>query len=167
MLTERVAQTTPERFRDEMIAERLPVFPPAMPYLLRELDNDELSYTAIAALLERFPTIAVRLISLANSAWSSPVSPIASLPDACARLGLNVVRSVSIAVAIAGPFNPNRCKHFSARRFWTSALLTAECASQLANNTKVPTQYARTAGLLHNLGLIWMAEYLSVATDRA
>lgn len=167
MLTERLAQTAPERFHEEMIAERLPVFPPAVPHLLRDLSDDDLPFSEIAALLERFPTIAARLISLANSAWSSPATPIVALRDACARLGLNVVRSVSIAIAIAAPFNSNRCKHFVPRRFWTSALLTAECASQLANHTDVPVLHARTSGLLHNLGLIWMAEYLSTATDRA
>jgi HD-like signal output (HDOD) protein len=167
MLTERLPTTPPERFREELIGERLPVLPTAMPHLLRELNDDKLSYATIATLLERFPSVAARLISLANSAWSSPVDPIVSLPDACARLGLNVVRSVSIAIAIAGPFNPNRCKHFIARRFWSSALLTAECAGQLAHHTGVPPHHARTAGLLHNLGLLWLAEYLAAATDLA
>ena len=138
---------------------RLPVFPPGLPYLLRELGDEDLPYERMAEVLERFPSIVARLIALANSAWSSPVAPIDSLENACARLGFNVVRSVSVALAVAAPFQPERCQGFDIVRFWSSALLCADVANWVASRARLEhTQAARTAGLLHNIGLVWLAD---------
>lgn len=152
----------------EAMQEHLPVFPPGVPHLLSELADSDLEYAKLAKLLERFPTIAMRIISVANSAWSSPVSPILSLEDACARLGFNVVRSISIALAISSPFDPNHCPAFDVRLFWGSSLMAAEICGQLADRSGgMDPAVGRTLGLLHNLGVLWLAQYLPEQTDQA
>ena len=50
--------------------ERVPVLPPGAAYLLKALNDDNAGYAELAAIVERFPSIAGRLVSLANSAWS-------------------------------------------------------------------------------------------------
>lgn len=155
-------------FAERSDKTRLPVFPPGVPYLLRELSDADLPYPRMAEVLERFPAIVARLVALANSAWSSPSTPITDLENSCARLGFGVVRSVAITLAVASPFNPHRCPAFDAERFWSSALLTAETAARLgARIDRAVEQSARTTGLLHNLGLLWLAEYQPEQTDRA
>ncbi len=151
--------------------ERVPVLPPGAAYLLKALNDDNVGYAELAAIVERFPSIAGRLVALANSAWSAPVSEITSLKMACARLGVNVVRSVSIALAIASPFDASRCPAFEGQRFWCTALLNADAASWLAPLARAPgpvePQTARTGGLLHNLGLLWLADQLPDSTNEA
>jgi len=109
--------------------------------------------------------------SMLSAAWSAPVSEITSLEMACARLGVNVVRSVSIALAIASPFDASRCPTFEGQRFWCTALLNADAAFWLAPLARaaapVEPQTARTGGLLHNLGLLWLADQLPDATNQA
>ena len=74
-----------------------------------------------------------KLISLANSVWSAPTDEVSSLENACARLGFGVVRSTSIAIAVAAPFNPSTCPAFDLEYYWCSVLLTADVASRLVS----------------------------------
>lgn len=148
--------------------DRIPVLPPSVPYLLQALQDDEISFGEMANVIENVPSVAARLLSLANSAWSSPASPVTTLGMACSRLGLRVVRSASIALAVSQPFNPARCPPFKGHIYWGSALLNAEAAWLLASDA-VPQQAneARTAALLCNLGLIWLADILPKETGQA
>ena len=142
----------------------LPVLPPGATYLLEALADDNIEIPQLAEIIERVPTVAARLIALANSAWSSPVKAITSLDQACARLGLGVVRSTSIALAVSSPFDMNRCPAFDAKTFWASSLLTAEAAALFTHlmppNHDLQVSTSRTAGLLHNLGLLLLADQM-------
>lgn len=150
---------------------RIPALPPNTGLLLRSLSDDKLSLSQLAGLLERFPPIAARLIGLANSSWSAPASPITSLEMACSRMGLDVIRSVSIGLAVGTPFKPDRCPGFDSDRFWAASILTADAASWLSANLEswsgMDTHSARTAGLLHNLGLLWLADRMPEQTGQA
>ncbi len=156
---------------DRLSTGQVPVLPPGSPYLLKSLTDENIDFFELARIIERFPTIAGRLIALANSAWSSPVSAISSLDMSCSRLGFGVVRSTSIALAVASPFNPGRCPGFDKETFWTNALMTADAASWLTPLATsvggLETSTARAAGLLHNLGLLWLTDQLPEELDEA
>jgi HD-like signal output (HDOD) protein len=141
---------------------KLPSLPPGTPYLLESLTNENIDFVELASIIEKFPSIAAKLISLVNSVWSAPVSEVTSLEATCSRLGFGVVRSTSIALAISAPFDPTKCASFEPDYFWCSAFLTAEAAFRLASvssakNVPEPST-ARAAGLLHNLGLLWLVD---------
>ncbi|MGB0721579.1 MAG: HDOD domain-containing protein [Gammaproteobacteria bacterium] len=150
---------------------RAPLLPPETHTLLRQLGNAHIDIGDIAHTLERFPSITARLIALANSAWSSPASRIVSLRAACTRLGLNMVRSVSLGLAVGMPFDASRCPSFMAERFWFDALLGAETAGWIKEAvgpwSPLDPQAARSAGLLRNLGLLWLTESMPAEVDRA
>ncbi len=135
--------------------------------LLGTLANDDLDIEAIADELMLHPSIAARLIALANSAWSSPESGVVELKEACVRLGLGVVKSSAIAYAVAAPFDPTRCVNFDGLQFWTCSLLSAEAAQKLAPSFAVDVSVARMGGLLRNLGLLWFAHAVPVDTNLA
>jgi len=148
----------------------LPVLSPGLPYLLSALGDDEIDLDTLVDAVRCFPSITGRLVSLANSAWVAPKRAIVSLPDACSMLGLRMVRCVSFALAVSRPFDPGRCPGFDLERYWGSALLTAEGAALLAqhlNDQNLPVDTAYTAGLLHNLGLMWLADSWPAPTAMA
>lgn len=153
--------------REEMAQDySLPVLPPDIMSLLKILNDDDAGYTELARELENFPSIVVKIVATANSAWASPVHPITTLRDSCARIGVQAVRSISIALSIAEVFDPARCPSFDSKLFWTSALLTAESAHLCAkDNPGVCADTARLAGLLHNMGLLWLATQKPLETD--
>lgn len=137
----------------------LPVFPPGVPELLKALANDQINYAELAEELERFPSITIKVVATANSAWASPTIPITSLRDSCSRIGLMIVRSISISLSVSQVFDPAKCPSFNPKTFWISALITAEAAYLCASNTTdVCPDTARLAGLLHNVGLLWLAD---------
>lgn len=150
---------------------RLPVLPAGTTRLLTRLANENLLHDELAAMLEEYPTITARLLSVANSPWSSPSVPVDSLEVACARLGFETVRAITIAITVSAPFNPLRCPEFDARRYWCSALLVADGAglvARIAHATEaIEVPAARSAGLLHNLGLLWLADCLPLETGLA
>lgn len=148
--------------------KKLPTLSAGVLNLLTSLNDASIDIPQLTLTLERFPTIAARLIALANSVWSSPASEISSLEMACIRLGYNVVKSTSIALAVGMTFDPTRCPTFNGQRYWTRALGVAETAYQLAAytpNTRPLT--TRVAGLLHNLGLLWITDQLPDLTEQA
>ena len=130
-----------------------------------------MDFAELAQVAERFPAIAARIVSVANSAWSSPVNEITCLEQACARLGFNVVRSMAIALVVSAPFDASACPAFSPEKFWGSALLCADCAEWLTplfgQRADIDQQTARTGGLLHNLGLLLLADRLPEQTHAA
>ena len=160
---------------NELSSLKLPTLPAGTPFLLQSLTNEDIEFTELAELLEKFPSIAGKLISLANSAWSAPASEISSLEVTCSRLGFGVVRSTSIALAVAAPFDATKCADFEPELFWCSSLMTANAASALASAlasettcAKLPEpSTARAAGLLHNLGLLWLVDRVPDTVSQA
>lgn len=168
IMSEHAIHSDKRHVRKPLGTDRVPVLPPGVTFLMQVLQDDDLDYRAVASAIENVPSIAARLLALANSAWSSPISPIMSLEAACGRLGLRVVRTASIALAVSQPFNPARCPPFDGSTFWSSALLNAEAASALSEQViRDQLPVARTAGLLSNLGLVWLAESLPTQTGAA
>lgn len=152
---------------------RLPVLPNAVNHLLTALFDDDIDFAKLTKIIEQYPSISARLLSLANSAWSAPVTPISTVENACARLGFNIIRNVSIALTLSEPFNPRCCPVFDAEHFWTTSMLVADGAAMLASGTgkmdldDEMQKTAQTAGIIHNLGLLWLAENLPNETGQA
>ncbi len=146
-----------------LVQQGIPALPNNIHHLFKVLSDDQLNHRQLAEVIHHYPSIAARLIALANSAWIAPVKPVTSLAAACSRLGLATVRSTSIALSIASPFDSLRCPAFDVEQFWTTSMLVAEGADLLA--WRIPAHQlsvdsrnaARTAGLLHNLGVLWLA----------
>lgn len=152
---------------------RLPTLPIGIHRFLALIADDDLNYSQLAIILIDYPVIAARLLSLANSAWAAPMTPITDIENACARLGLSVVKSISIALAVSSPFDPRRCPGFDLERFWSTSILVAEGADLLVSSmlrNQLPAEFqktAQTAGLLHNLGLLWLADTMPNETGKA
>lgn len=166
-----ILQESDDTTLDQLSTLQLPALPAGAPYLLKSLTDENIEFTELAGVIEKFPGIAGKLLSLVNSAWSAPSSEVTSLEDACSRLGLSVVRSTSIALAVAAPFNSAACPAFDLETYWCGVLLTADTASRLVGVSSPAHEYEpatlRAAGLLHNLGLLWLVDRLPAETDRA
>lgn len=150
----------------------IPNLPKQAHRLLLAFSNDAIEYRDLVKIIEDHPTIAARLIALANSAWASPATPVNSLERACVHLGLTIVRSVSIGLTLISPFNSSACPAFDIRRFWISSKLVADGAVLLASALPAQPQSSfmqtlHTGGLLHNIGLICLADLMPRETHLA
>lgn len=150
---------TLDQVRQEIQQQKeLPTLSPNIQHILDVCENANASRGEVAAVLAQSPTIAARLLGLANSAFFGQQGHIHSLPQAIAVLGLVTVRSVAVGLVLAGVFETGHCSGFRAERFWTSAVLTAQMANRcnLLTDTAVraSADSVYVAGLLHNLGLL-------------
>ena len=152
---------------------KLPSLAKNIHVLLQSLADDNLNSKQLAEVIKHYPDISARLIFIANSSWSAPISPINNLEQTCSRLGTLMVKSISIAISIASSFVTIKCPSFCTVHFWTTSMLAAEGAGMLASelpehvNSLEFVQTAQTAGVLHNLGLLWLADNLPIETDKA
>lgn len=152
---------------------RIPVLPNSALQLIKALTSEDIGFRELSNVVNQHPSIAARLLALANSAWAAPVVPVLTVENACSRLGLNVVRSVSLGLAVIAPFNTANCPAFDLKRFWASSMLVAEGSGLLAagvsgyEKNSMFHQTAQTAGLLHNLGLLCLADVMPKETHEA
>jgi len=99
---------------------------------------------------------------LANSAYFGQVREINRVREAIIRvLGMNLVKSLSLSIAMAGAFDTSACREFSLANYWYSSLGTATLARMIAQRASLPdaaiVDSVYLCGLLHKLGLLLMA----------
>lgn len=139
------------------------VFPTCFDTALRlrqELQDPEVPIARIAKLVSIEPLIAAKLLHIANSAYYNPAAaPIRGLPEAITRLGVSLVRTTALAVAMNQLMRSREMAGFSelTRDLWEHSIKTAAAARILARSrTRLNPDEAMLAGLVHDLGAFYM-----------
>ncbi|SEN06743.1 HDOD domain-containing protein [Nitrosomonas marina] len=173
MITDHVNCTSQLFIQRTRRSTNLPLLSKNINKLLKALDDTELNHQKLAEIIMKFPEISARLVYLANSAWISSAKPVTSVDRACFILGHSIVKSVSLGMSISSCFDTRKCPGFKVDRFWTTSLLVSKGAGLLASRIshKVECndfeQTSQSAGLLHNIGLLWLADQLPKETNKA
>jgi HD-like signal output (HDOD) protein len=139
----------------------LPSIPKIIALLLNELDRAEPDLRKITQLINTDPVLATRLLRLANSAQFQFSSKISSVSEALALMGLDQVRSLATAAAVAGAFRviPGINMH----QFWRYSLNVAKLSRTLGGMVRQNQPTAFTAGLIHATGELVM--HLALPTE--
>jgi HD-like signal output (HDOD) protein len=128
--------------------------------LRKELQNPNITLLRIAQIVQLEPLIAVKLMRLANSAaYATRGKPVRELPLAITRLGLNVVRSTAMSVAMGAILHAKEMVSFSAlaQSLWEHSIYSAVATRLLARTyTQISPEEAMLAGLVHDLGAFYM-----------
>lgn len=147
-----------ERFRVNGLVD-LPPLSLVAQKLVTMLADDDVGLDEVAEVVEMDPGIAARIIGVARSAFFGNAQSIYSVKDAIIRvLGLDMVRSLALGIALGNTFKVEKTAGFNARRFWTTALLTADMARYTAPRVdaahRPEPEPAYLSGLMHNLGIL-------------
>ena len=156
---------TADHRQHRLIVQRLKELPPlplAAQQILRVMDDPAVSMDRIAGIIEQDPALAGRILGLANSAFFRRNGEITTIKEAIIRsLGIEVVKSLAIGMAMGGIFDTSNCPAFDLRRYWTSAFITARCAARFARKVQgdppIDPAPLFLCGLLHNFGLLVLA----------
>ncbi len=139
------------------------VFPVAFSTTLRvrkELQDPDLSIERVASLVSIDPLVVAKLMSLANSVlYSRDGQPVRGLPGAIQRLGLQLVRTTALAIAMAQLLRSKEMVSFVAlaQALWVHSVKTAVAARVIARtHTRLNPDEALLAGLVHDLGAFYM-----------
>lgn len=141
---------------DELLASKaaLPSIPKVIAMLLSELDREDPDLRKISQLINTDPVLTTRLLRLANSAQFQLSNKISSVSEALALMGLNQVRTLTAAAAVASAFKavPGMDMH----KFWSYSLNVGKLSRMLAGMIRQNQGAAFTAGLIHAIGELVM-----------
>ncbi len=136
--------------------DELPLLPGVVVRVMGLSFDSEHLFEDVLEVAGEDPALAVRVLKMANSAMSSPVSPIENLERAVARLGATHVAELVTAAAVTRVFVP---RSLGERNLWHHAIEVATaCRLMLSEH---PTKgadpgAAYLAGLLHDIGRLVM-----------
>jgi putative nucleotidyltransferase with HDIG domain len=140
----------------------LPTLPAIYVELEALLNTDDASMDKVGQLVAKDPAISAKLLQLANSSFFSRPQRILDPARAASLLGLDLVRSIVLTVAIISRFS-KWIKVFSVESLWEHAMMTAAMAKAIAKAEKVDRETADaafSAGLLHDIGKLLIVSYL-------
>ena len=150
----------PSLRHEVMNLEHLPPLTPVAARLLAVASDPDLAINELAVIIEQDPPLTARILGLANSAFFGQVNPIFKVEHAIIRvLGLNMVRSLALSIALSGSFDTRQCRSFDPSDHWLNALATSALAAaigrRLVGNPWPPLVDAlHLAGLVHNIGTL-------------
>ncbi len=128
--------------------------------LRKELQNPDMPILRIAKVVGLEPLVASRLILMANSVLYSPDgSPARDLQAVISRLGVDLVRTTALAIAMNQLLRAKEMAVFSdlTQVLWEHSLKTAAATRILARTyTRINPDEALLVGLVHDLGAFYM-----------
>lgn len=139
---------------------------PAMPQIVREIqktiDSSESSIFAVAAIIERDVSIAVKLIATANSPHYRGFDKIQSVHAAISRLGLKEIQEMVTAIANRSLYDTkNKQLKQLLDKLWLHSLACAHGAKLIAANVpQIDGEKAFMGGLIHDIGCVLLLKSL-------
>lgn len=160
------ARTSYAQMLLESSAERLPTPNGVALAIMEAWENENTTVQQIAKLVQMDPSLSGRILKLANSAVSGR-RPVASVPEAIVRVGMQTVGQLAVAFSLIGNDSLTNCPAFNHNKYWTRCLLMAVLSRGLAKATQVaPPDDIFACGLLGRIGVLGLASvYPEVYSD--
>ncbi len=141
---------------------------PMLPALAHEAiavaADPDVTIAKLAHVVSKDPTLATRVVHLANAAYCAPLQTVTTLPDAIVRMGTAAVRNLVIAACLSSRGADPRVYGPAGRNQIDHAIGTAYMAHLVAERVGWNRDEAFLAGLLHDVGKLWL---LKLAHDYA
>ncbi|MDZ7372339.1 MAG: HDOD domain-containing protein [candidate division KSB1 bacterium] len=141
----------------------LPTLPEVLGRLNRLLDDPDAKIGDVADAVLRDQALTANVLRLVNSSFFARHRQVVNLREAIVFLGFRTLRNLVTTTALMRCL-PWRHKLLHPRRFWEHSLATAIVARQIAENLDyTDTESAYLGGLVHDLGLVLMSQFLPEA----
>lgn len=152
--------------QDEVVAGRdaLPSFPRVIDDILLTLDDPDANINRLVDHVGRDPALAARVFSQANAAArrTRHNATVRDLYTATSLIGLTRLRQTVITASLAD-FLRGALPAGLAPGFWEHSSAAGVSALQLAAHIRQAGDSALIAGLLHDIGQLWLARSETVA----
>lgn len=129
--------------------------------ILEVMRSQNTSMRKIAAVIEKDPSITVKILKIANSPLWGAVGKVESVQRALVLLGLKQVSNIVIAISLYSTFaqlKPN--PYFNRDQFWRHSIATAQIARKLCATLSINFNGEEfVTGLIHDLGKIVMDQF--------
>lgn len=123
---------------------------------LMELASDETcSVNDLVALIEKDPSLAIRLLRIANSAFFGAGHQTTTLRQAIVRIGFHQLRIMALSLSLRDTFPMGRIGSFDYETFWRVSLYRSLMAKSLAERLRTGNpEEAFVAGLTLGVGFL-------------
>lgn len=143
----------------------LPPLPQVAIRLVKLVNEPLVSASDVAALISTDVSITAKLLRLANSAFYGIPRTITTVQNAVVILGMKVVNSLVLGVAVNQTFAGKAKTDLDQNMFWSHSLATAAAAKRLAplayGMHPVEPEEAFCAGLMHDLGQLVLDRFFT------
>ncbi|MBW1799482.1 MAG: HDOD domain-containing protein, partial [Deltaproteobacteria bacterium] len=107
------------------------------------------------ALIEKDPSLAIRLLSLANSAFFRSAHPVSTLKQANIKVGFHRLRIMALSLSLRDTFPMGKIGPMDYEAFWRTSLYRALLSRSLAQAKRdCHPEEAFVAGLILDIGLL-------------
>ena len=150
--------------RDEVVdrSRSLPSFPRVISEILDTLDDPDASLQLLTGHIQRDAVITARILAMANraSAHTRRQAAVRDVFTATSLIGLNRVREIALYSAASG-YVARLAPDGRGAEFWLHSVAVGSAASELALHAREPMSLdsALVAGLLHDIGQLWLREF--------
>ena len=111
------------------------------------------SAAELARLIQRDIALAGHVMRVANSALYARRTPVVTLPQAIAWLGIREVRNIAFAVALQGQVFTSTLFRHQMADLWRESVIVALFSQEIARLKRRNVESAYLCGLLHRLGM--------------
>lgn len=133
--------------------EALPAFPAVVNRILQTLDDDRAALNVLEQHLQSDPVISARILAAANRlVRHSGREPVGDIHVAVSYLGLDQVHHIVVSTSLLDFVKNSHCTSL----FWERSLAVGLCAQELALLVGENPGHALVAGLLHEVGVLWL-----------
>jgi len=133
----------------------LPSLSPVAMRLVEIALDESRSAEDLATLIERDPSLAVRVLKLANSAFFHTHQTTISLKQAVVKLGYQRLRIMALSLSLRDTFPMGKIGALDYKQFWHTTIYRALIAKSLASHLKnCYPEEAFVAGLIMEIGLL-------------
>lgn len=143
-------------------SQSLPAFPRIVARIVETLDDPDANLNILGAFIERDPVVAGQVLSQANVAGNLRYGgrTVSDVFTAISLVGLARVREIAVLVSLSQVLEDPQPAERPAY-FWRHSVAVGVCGIELAHWTPTPVNVdaALIAGLLHDVGQLWLRRF--------
>lgn len=144
----------------------LPTFPLLYLEIMKVIDEPDAPLQSVHSLVAKDPALSAKILQIVNSVAIGLGQKVNDPFFAIQQLGLNTLRSLALSAHVFASFTPSQKLNFPLEVLWSHLLRCGETARLImrAENAAAATvDAAYTAGLMHDIGKLMLADSLPEA----
>lgn len=150
--------------------EEIPTLSPLLQKIISTVENRSSDARDLTEIISRDPSLASKILKVANSAYYGFSHEVYNLDRAVMLLGFNMVRSLAMSVGIIRNFSSqNKSSRFSTERLWIHSLAVATIMKEMGMRCgrREAGESLFVVGLLHDIGKIVLDQFFSEEYQQA
>lgn len=141
--------------------DNLPTMPHVMQRILESMEDITASSATLEAIIREDPSIATRILQIANSPYYGFAGEVSSIARAVTLLGFEEIKGIVVGLSLSSSFSGNLgFEEFDGFGMWIHSIAVAKCSRDIAERVPEtdPDEFF-TIGLLHDIGRFIMCMY--------